>query len=883
MTAIRFDVLGPLLVRIEDDLIPLTGRKYRAVVSCLALNPDRTMSVAALSSAAWDPPAPKSAIHQVRKMVSTLRLSLDENWALVSTLQDGYRLAVTANQSDLVEFTQGYGPAISSAMQTPEELAQAYSLLSLWRGTPCEGSSPLGHETRIAELVDQHRALLQKTLRAYSELGRENELIALLQCAAKIHGAQIPPREVTLLSAESAESAASDRSAPPGATPNSDEIELSSYQGRCLPRRLRDFSGRQKEFKLLEDFRAEEHPGPAIATLHGMGGIGKTTLALAFAHAIADNFPDGQLFLDLAASTGSPEHQTRDSVGTLLRQLGVPDQAIPESAESRLALWRNQTSRKKILLILDDASDLVQIESLLPSARDAFCLVTSRIALGGIDGAFHLRLEVPTEEECLELLECILGYSLNSIQRKAAKALIHQFENLPLALRLAAARLTSREFTCITELAESVGSSVNPLDELDLPGRSLLQQLDSSLTSLEKFDLSRFLKLALLPAPEIDEPAVCAATGLSIEQARLICRRFTDRALLQRVAPGTYRMHSLMIQAAKAHISQLIPVVEQREVLQSIIEHYKKTVGVLGSARLSPSPGPNATIIYSTLSRAGELCDRLEIPESFAELCLAWEQPVSLYLDTEQQKTIWDLAIAAAHGHRNTSVRGNLLLALSRCLWHRDDVHRGADAAQQAWTEGKAAHDQLLIVRALLRSSSFCWLMNEVGQGLDYLDEAKSLLPACTAQAGAMRAGIEALEISSNEAALRLLAGEVTQASKLAQEVTEEPHCDPRIRIMSYITLAECQLQLNKPGPALQSGTIGLQEANRVRSAYGRALSLQIIAKILSTLPKTQDRAEAETAARQGRAAAQSTGSIRIVQELNGLLHELSARPDADH
>ncbi|MGL5829742.1 MAG: hypothetical protein ACRC0L_09270, partial [Angustibacter sp.] len=455
-------------------------------------------------------------------------------------------------------------------------------------------------------------------------------------------------------------------------------------------------------------------------------------------------------------------------------------------------------------------------------------------------------------------------------EEAAARALIHRFENLPLALRLAAARLTSREFSDVRELAESIMGSVNPAGELDLPGRSLLQQLDSSLTSLEEFDLNRFLKLALLPAPELDEPAVSAATGLSMEQARLVCRRFTDRALLQRVAPGTYRMHSLMSQASIAHITRLLPLREQRTAVESALQYYRETSGLLGSARINPSSGPSATVIYGTLTRAAELCSRLDLPDTFAELCLDWEQPISLYLDTEQQQTVWDLAIAAAQEHQNAAVRGHLLLALSRCLWHRHRVAEGAQAAQQAWTEGLAADDQLLIIRALLRRSSFCWLSKEVDQGLDYLREAKSHLQRCATQVGPARTRTEALEISSNEAAFLLLSGAFPAAATLAEKVTEEPDSDPRIKIMSFITLAECRMKLDRPGPALQAATIGLQEANRISSGYGRALALQQIAQILSIMPQQQDRVEAESAALQGMAAAQSTGSIRLVQELNG-------------
>jgi DNA-binding winged helix-turn-helix (wHTH) protein len=878
MTGIRFDVLGPLCVRHGDELLPLTGHKYRAVISCLALHPEERMSVDALLKAAWGDPAPRSAVHQVRKMISTLRLSLDGGWGLISTLQDGYLLRATAEHSDLARFTKLYGRAMSSALATDEELTYAYDVLALWRGKPCEGSTPRGHEDRIAQLIEQHRALLLKTLKAFSDRGREDELVAILQVAARIHGESVPSTDANGIDPlpgdrPVAASMSPAASGPAGAAPER------SPGSRCLPRDLRDFSGRSYEVSALETFLQSRRRGPFVATIHGMGGVGKTALAVHVAHRIAHQFPDGQLYVSLDGVSSAATHTVRNTLGTLLRQLGVPDDEIPSSEESRLARWRNLTSGRRLLIVLDDAAGLAQVEPLMPASAQSACIITSRVVLSGMDGAFYLRLEVPDENQCLDLLRHIVGEALVDEDPEAARSLVRMFENLPLALRLAAARLSTREFVSVTELAHSLHASPSPVRELELPGRSVIGRLDTSLTTMEGFDYDRYLRLTLLPAPELDEITVSVALGLSAEQARRMCRRFTDRALLKRVAVGAYKMHPLLAQAARVHVQATISVEEQRSIVGEALRHYRNAMGLIGSARVSPSPGPSAALLFGTLVRAAELAQSLGLQNEFADLCLAWERPVNLYLDTDQQQQVWDLALTAAREHPQASTRGNILLALSRCLWHRNAVAEGTAATRQAWEEGERADDHLLRVRSLLRSSAFCWLAQDVESGLGYLEQAKSHLKDCHRQCGELETRREALEILSNEAALLVQRGDFATAEQLSLRVMDSPDLDPRVTIMATVTYAASLVGLQKYGEALAAATAALQEANRIRSAYGRALALQQTADTLRSLPRPEAHTAATDAAEKGRNAARETGSIRIVQELDQLLDELATRP----
>jgi hypothetical protein len=375
-----------------------------------------------------------------------------------------------------------------------------------------------------------------------------------------------------------------------------------------------------------------------------MGGVGKTAVAVRLAHKLARHYPDGQLFVSLDGFSSSCTASVSSALGVLLRQKGIPDDEISSSEEGRLAQWRTITAGQRLLVVLDDARDIEQVEPLIPSSRDSACIITSRIILNGIDGAHHTSLEVPDEGECLEMLSCMIDQRFDT---QDARALIQQCANLPLALRLAAARISTRDFLDLRELSDRLAASSSVFNELEVPGRSLIGRLITSFTSLEDFDHDRYLRLSLLPCPDLDETSVAAALGLSTDLARRACRRFADRALLQRTRAGAYRVHPLLLHAAHLEAQKKIMFDEQRRVIRAAFLHYKASNGLVGSSRVSPSPSPDGHVVLRTLTRSAELAARLNLQQEFIELCVAWEGLVTRVLDTRQQEVVWNLVRAA--------------------------------------------------------------------------------------------------------------------------------------------------------------------------------------------------------------------------------------------
>lgn len=160
------------------------------------------------------------------------------------------------------------------------------------------------------------------------------------------------------------------------------------------------------------------------------------------------------------------------------------------------------------------------------------------------------------------------------------------------------------------------------------------QQVEDRVLELEKFDHDRYLRLSLLPCPEMDETSVAASLGASADWARHACRRYADRALLQRTRSGTYRMHPLLLHAAHLEVQKSVPYEEQRRIARAALHHYKASYGLVGASHISPSPSTDGHVVLRTLTRSAELAARLGLQEDFVDLCVAWEGLISRLLDT---------------------------------------------------------------------------------------------------------------------------------------------------------------------------------------------------------------------------------------------------------
>ncbi|GAA2676188.1 MULTISPECIES: NB-ARC domain-containing protein [Actinosynnema] len=323
---------------------------------------------------------------------------------------------------------------------------------------------------------------------------------------------------------------------PPRAEPRPDRARRRPFE---LPPTTARFTGRAAELAELDALRLGH--GPSVALLTGVGGIGKTALALKWLHTNRSSFPDGQLHVDLgAARTGS------EVLESLLRSLGVREDDLPREASELRRLYLGLTARGAIALLLDDATSTEQVIPLLPASPEAAVLVTSRWRLDALAARGAVLVDVgPLDAP--SALDLLAGAAGNRVvgEGEAARNLVSLCGGLPLALSVVAGRLAVRPNRSLSAELRSLRAA--GLSMLSLPGgSSVMGVLDVSLAELPDALSALHLACAAHPGPEFGAEAAAAATGVAVAEAESSLAELVRRNLLVEVADGRYRCHDLL-------------------------------------------------------------------------------------------------------------------------------------------------------------------------------------------------------------------------------------------------------------------------------------------------------------------------------------------------
>ncbi|MEU2789871.1 tetratricopeptide repeat protein [Streptomyces sp. NPDC007100] len=324
---------------------------------------------------------------------------------------------------------------------------------------------------------------------------------------------------------------------------------------RQLPAAPRWFTGRAPELAALTtalDEAAHSGATVAISAIGGAGGIGKTWLALYWAHRNIDRFPDGQLFVDLRGFTPLGEPMPAgEAVRGFLHALGVEPSAIPTDPDAQAGLYRSLVADRRMLIVLDNARDTTHVAPLLPGNSACTVLVTSRRRLAGLvttHGARSLDLGVLPEAEARRLLIAHLGAERAAAEPDAVEAFLACCAGLPLALSIVAARATTHPDFPLSMLAEELRDHATRLDELDageIP-LNLRAAFSSSYHALCPEAATLLGLLGLAPGPDISLPAAVSLAGLPAARVRALLRELETAHLLAQPAPGRYRLHDLI-------------------------------------------------------------------------------------------------------------------------------------------------------------------------------------------------------------------------------------------------------------------------------------------------------------------------------------------------
>jgi DNA-binding SARP family transcriptional activator/tetratricopeptide (TPR) repeat protein len=622
-----FGVLGPLLVCDGESVISVPAARHRVLLAALLLHAGTIVNADTLAEIVWDGAPPAGAGTTLRSHVSRLRQVLGPHaGARVVTRYPGYLVEAREEEVDLLRFRRLYregGAAVRAGQWTrgAETLGEA---LELWRGAALADIPGDLLQRDEAPGLDQLRLQAQEwQVEAGLHLGRHGELVTELQSLTAAH----PLRErfvAQLMLAQyrcgrQAEALATYQHARHllvealGAEPGTELRELhqrilagdpsleaprpaSSATGdsgpsvpRQLPAPVAHFAGRSEELaaltRLLDRPAGQTPEAIVISAIDGTAGVGKTALAVHWAHQVADQFPDGQLYVNLRGYDPGQPVPAAEALSGFLRALGVPGQDIPTTEADRAAQYRSLTAGRRMLVVLDNASEVEQVRPLLPGSPACVVLVTSRDSLAGLvarDGARRLDLDLLPTGDALRLLRVMIGARVDA-DPGAAEMLADRCCRLPLALRVAAELAVARPAVPLAELARELADQQRRLDLLDANGdpRTAVRAVFSwSYRHLDDDTARAFRLLGLHPGPDLGYHAAAALTGASVEQARRLLDRLARAHLIQLVGPGRYGMHDLLRayagQLAASDASQASEQ-ERRAALTGLFGYYLHT------------------------------------------------------------------------------------------------------------------------------------------------------------------------------------------------------------------------------------------------------------------------------------------------------------------
>ena len=343
-----------------------------------------------------------------------------------------------------------------------------------------------------------------------------------------------------------------------------------------LPRDLAEFIGREHQIRDLVAQARSGGPAPQVAVIDGMGGVGKSTLAVHVAHRLAPLFPDGHYFVDLSGFCAVTEPvEPAQALEALLRASGLAPETLPEGLDERSALWRARLSGRRALVLLDNARDAAQIRPLLPGSGETFVLITSRRRMPSLEGAVPVPLQVMNPDSAIALFSRIIGADRARAEPEAVASAVELCGRLPLAIQVAAARLRDRATWPVERVAEQLaGHRTRFLVAGDRDVSAILAWSYHQLVPVPK---RLFRLLSLHPGPDFDAHSAAALTGEPLAEAESALECLFEANLLQERAPGRYHLHDLVHDVAAELQNTDGDPDETRDASERVIDYYLRT------------------------------------------------------------------------------------------------------------------------------------------------------------------------------------------------------------------------------------------------------------------------------------------------------------------
>jgi DNA-binding SARP family transcriptional activator/tetratricopeptide (TPR) repeat protein len=653
---VRFRLLGPLEARQGGRVVTIPAGQAPQVLGVLLLHAGQVIGIDTFHDVLWDGDGPASFRKIIQVRVSQLRGLFADTPVRIIGSRQGYRLELPADSLDLHEFRELVAQASDQDPAVAEPLLRR--ALRLWRGpalTELAGTtrgmrlvaamseeylSTVETYAEVALAAGSHAELpgalapvlaehpLRERLRArlmiaLSRVGRQSEALAVFDEGRRLLADELgmdPGRELRVAQTLVLHG-------DPDRLPHEEPGRTAVAVPAQLPADLRGFAGRDDDLDRLDgvldghDTAADGTTAVVITALSGTAGVGKTALAVHWAHRIADRFPDGQLYVNLRGfDPAGSAVSAAEAIRGFLDALGVAPQLIPASLDAQAALYRSRLAGRRMLVLLDNARDAEQVRPLLPGSPGCLVVVTSRNQLSSLvaaDGAHPIAVDLLTAAEAEELLRRRLGPNRIAAEPGAVAELVTRCARLPIALAVVAARAAARPSFPLRVLAEELRLAQHGLDPLDGgdPVADVRSVFSWSYHALSTGAAHLFRLLGLHPGPDVATPAAASLAGAAIGPVRPLLAELSRVNLITEHLPDRYTQHDLLrsyaIELAQDHDSPA----DRNAATHRMLDHYLHTAHAADwlLRPQSPSPAPP--------DREAEVT-----PETFAdvEAALAW-------------------------------------------------------------------------------------------------------------------------------------------------------------------------------------------------------------------------------------------------------------------
>lgn len=771
MTTIDFRVLGEFQVLVGHVLVPLGSPRRRTLLAVLLACANETLAVPSLIAELWPEDPPRNALANLRTYASELRRQLPADLAArISTRNGGYQLAVKPGEFDLWRLRDAFraaraaldraDPATAITGLAPFERAltvgdafdgvvagpileaarsgiadecrnvrEAHFEACIMAGTHPDVVAALRSHVRRHPLGEHGYALLMAAL---GQAGENAAALEVYQQARRLlvaelgiePGPELQGMQQSILRGESRPAAVS------GAPPSAGSPGPALFRPFQLPPDLPDFSGRREAVKNVAELLCGGSPGawPAVASITGMPGTGKSTLAVHVAHKLRDEFPDGQIYLDLAGDDlGAVD--AHGALGQVLAGLGLAAAAIPPTSAERTAVLRSLCAGRRLLLVLDNVQTAEHALPLFPASPSCGLLVSSRAHLSGLRSWPHVELAPFDHDEGVELLARIVGPARVHAEPEAAARVVDLCAGLPLAVRIAGTRLASRGHQPLSWLAARLDDEQTRLDELAITGVALRSSFDLAYRGLALEQQRALRILGMLDIPDFGAWVAAAALQLSVREAEDIIDGLVQARLLtatagRALAVPRYRFHQLV----RLYIRDLVAPAESPQLIADAVsfayraclgaaaqmdQRLRSHVPLLTSDRTAPQPSPLLNGIEPAAWFANEQATLVAIVHGAATRGwddLAWDLALTMqrFLELHHHFGDWyDVATAglsAARATGNALAEAAMLYSLGEVHAVQDDYDSAAEAfsAALALVSGPGASEHRARARVLL-------------------------------------------------------------------------------------------------------------------------------------------------------------------------------------